>query len=513
MNYKEKVKQLKLYTKNSEQTDFSTFLIEYKETLRNLFSLRSNIEQISLNRGLPPFVLRDVMSKSPLSVFIPEEFDGRGGVVQECLSVLEATSYESLPLSLLVGINGALFIQPVSIYASQEAKQNVFQRFIQDKHLGGLMITEPDFGSDALKMQTSYQETVKGYHLKGTKHWAGLTGWADFWLLTARKQNNDGELARDIDFFIHDSSKKGIEVEEVYHNLGLYMLPYGKNKIDAFVPASYRLEPKTNGITMMLDILHRSRLQFPGMGMGFLKRMLDEALDHCKTRMVGGTSLFNYDQVKQRLSKLQSNFTVCSAMCVFTSENAPMDRDLSRMDVPANTIKTIVTDYMQESAQSLLQLVGAKGYRVDHIAGRAVVDSRPYQIFEGSNDILYQQISESVLKSMRKVKQNNLYEYLRSYELSMYAADILRNSLDFTVDYKLAQRKLVELGQIVGRVISMNMVIAMGEKGFRSDLIKNSIDNLNLEIDQLLSTFKKEMSPDIVADYNDESSWQSFVFK
>jgi Acyl-CoA dehydrogenases len=62
------------------------------------------------------------------------------------------------------------------------------------------MITEPDFGSDALKMQTSYTESDNEYHLQGTKHWAGLTGWADFWLLTARRQNSKGELSRDIDF-------------------------------------------------------------------------------------------------------------------------------------------------------------------------------------------------------------------------------------------------------------------------------------------------------------------------
>jgi alkylation response protein AidB-like acyl-CoA dehydrogenase len=505
---------LNLYTaKKNNLADFNTFLSDYKETLRNLFSLRSNLEHISLNRGLPPFVLRDVMSKSPLSVFIPKQYDGRGGVVTECLSVLEATSYESLPLSLLVGINGALFIQPVSLYGTEEAKSTVFHKFIHDKHLGGLMITEPDFGSDALKMQTHYKEVENGYDLSGTKHWAGLTGWADYWLLTARKQNSNGDLSRDIDFFIHDSSQKGVEVEEVYNNLGLYMLPYGRNKIDAHIPTGYRLEPKSNGITMMLDILHRSRLQFPGMGMGFLKRMLDEALEHCKTRMVGGSSLFNYDQVKNRLSKLQSNFTVCSAMCVFTSENATIDIDVSRMDVPANTIKTIITDYMQESAQSLLQLVGAKGYRIDHIAGRAVVDSRPYQIFEGSNDILYQQISESVLRSMKKMKVSNLYEYLKDYELSKFSADVLKNKLDFSVDYKIAQRKLVELGQIVGRVISMNMVINMGEKGFRSDLIKNSIDNLNIEIDQLLSAFKTDLNTDIIMDYKDESSWQTYVNK
>jgi len=262
---------------------------------------------------------------------------------------------------------------------------------------------------------------------------------------------------------------------------------------------------------MMLDILHRSRLQFPGMGMGFLKRMLDEALDHCKERMVGGNSLFTYDQVKKRLSKIQSAFTVCSAMCAYTVENAKNDMDLSKMDVAANSVKTIITDYMQEASQSLLQLAGAKGYRQDHIAGRATVDSRPYQIFEGSNDILYQQISESVLKGMRKMNISNLYEYLKDYELSTNSADLVKNSLDFSIDIKQAQRKLVELGQILGRVFSLEMVIKLGEKGFRSDLINNSISNIQLEINNYLSTYKTEAMPDIIDDYGDESDWKKFV--
>jgi alkylation response protein AidB-like acyl-CoA dehydrogenase len=496
---------------NVQSQSFSEYIDHYKSTLKNLFSLRSNIEDISLQRGIPPFVLRDLMSCKPLSTFLPEQFGGRGSHVKESLSVLEATSYESLPLSLLIGINGALFLQPVLLYGSDDAKNNVLGSFLNDNKLGGLMITEPDFGSDALKMQTSYKKQNEHFRLKGTKHWAGLTGWADYWLLTARKANTDGDLARDIDFFIHDANQPGIEVEELYHNLGLYMLPYGKNKIDALIPESHKLNPRTNGITMMLDILHRSRLQFPGMGMGFIKRMLDEAIGHCKQRFVGGTSLFSYDQVQARISKMQASFTVCSAMCAFTTEHATMKHDLSRMDLAANSIKTLITDYMQEASQSLLQLVGAAGYRLNHIAGRGVVDSRPYQIFEGSNDILYQQISESVLKMMRKSKVDNLYQFLNSYELSNLSSERLRKLLDFNLEPKIAQRKLVQLGEIISRIISMQMVMHLGEKGFRSDLINNAIKNITLEIESLMASVRVDYSSDVVEDYNENSSWLNLV--
>jgi alkylation response protein AidB-like acyl-CoA dehydrogenase len=495
----------------SVKQDFNRYLENFRSTLESVFRSAASTENIGVQRGMPPLVMRDILKCRPLSVFIPEQYNGRGGIVKECLSVLETASYHSLPLSLMVGINGALFLQPLSIYGKDSTKERVYDRFVKHAAMGGLMITEPSHGSDALKMQTYYEEKNGNYHIRGLKHWAGLTSWADFWLLTARRRDEKGDLSRDIDFFIHDSRDGGIEVLEMYKNLGLYMLPYGRNKINVTVGSDCKLEPRSTGITMMLDILHRSRLQFPGMGMGHLKRILDEALDHCRNRFVGGMSLFNYDQVKRRLSKIQSSFTVCNAMCAYTSQNAPIEADLSRSDLSANTIKSVITDYMQEAGQSLLQLVGAMGYRMDHFAGQAVVDSRSFQIFEGSNDILYQQISESVLKSMRKLKENNLYNYLSKNSLTNKAADYLKNSTNFQLEMKMAQRKLVELGRAIGRVVSLNMVIQLGEKGYRSDLIQSAIENLCMEIEALISTYNFEAQPAVVEDYEEDSKWSRFV--
>lgn len=493
--------------------DFRVFIDEYKEKLRNLFHVRANADQLGLKRGVPPFLMREIQSKTPLAVFIPKEYGGRGGHVHECLSMLEASSYESLALSLTMGINGALFIQPVTKYATDDVKERVLRSFIENKRLGGLMITEPDFGSDALSMQTSYGYADGMYHIKGTKHWAGLTGWADYWLMTARKRDGDGNLSRDIDFFICDNTAPGqqIHVEEYFENLGLYMIPYGRNRVDVQLPEDQKLQPQSTGIKMMLDILHRSRIQFPGMGMGFLRRMLDEAVTHCRERMVGGASLFNYDQVKERLTRLQAWFTACSAMCAFSSETAGVENDLAKENISANAIKTVVTDMMQEASQSLLQLTGAKGYRLDHIAGRATVDSRPFQIFEGANDILYQQISEAILKSMRRMKEVNLYEYLKGFNLTEHAADYFKETLNFSIDPKMPQRKLVDLGQVLGRVISMDFTIRLGERGFHADLIANTLNVLKQDVDMLVTRYHTSLVPAYVDDYPEDSAWLSFV--
>ncbi|MFP8489375.1 acyl-CoA dehydrogenase family protein [Gracilimonas sp. Q87] len=488
--------------------DFQRFLENYKAKLSNIFSESKDAQENTLLRGIEDETLQEILDLSPLASFIPSEYGGYGAHTAEALSMLEASSYESLPLSLMMGINGALFLQPIANYATEDVKKEIYDRVINSNKLGGLMITEPEYGSDALKMKTSYQKiSEEEYKIKGTKHWGGLTGMADYWLITAREMSDNGDLGRDISFFIHDSRNGGIEVEEYYNNLGLYMLPYGKNNINIKVNEDHKLQPESTGVTMMLDLLHRSRLQFPGMGMGFLRRMMDEAVDHCKSRIVGGQSLIDYDQVKHRVSVIQSYFTVCSAMCTFTSTNVPLEKNTSRMDLEANTIKALVTDYMQRAAQSLLQLKGAMGYRLDSIAGRSVVDSRPFQIFEGSNDILYQQMSESVLKKMRKLKKQNLYEFLSEYHLTQRSSEYFSELLDFEVDPKMPQRKLVDLGKAIGRIISLEFTLNLGDQGFNKELIRNAVFVLEDEVNSIIQTYRTGGKSDIVLDYNIDSSW------
>lgn len=486
--------------------EFQQFIEKYKQKLSEIFSAEDSGED-TLKRGISEQKLKQILDLSPQSAFIQQKYGGYGANTSEALAMLEASSYESLPLSLMMGINGALFLQPTANYAREEVKQEIFHRVINANKLGGLMITEPDYGSDALKMQTSFQKDGGFYRVEGVKHWGGLTGMADYWLITAREKNANGELSRDISFFIHDTRNGGIQVEEYYNNLGLYMLPYGKNVINIKVNESHRLEPESTGVTMMLDLLHRSRLQFPGMGMGFLKRIMEEAVNHCKERFVGGQSLINYDQVKSRLTEIQSYFTVCSAMCNFTSTNVPLERNTSRMEVEANAIKSIITDYMQRASQSLLQLTGAKGYRLDHIAGRSTIDSRPFQIFEGSNDILYQQISESVLKLMRKLKSYNLQEFLSNYNLTTRSSEYFKELFNFNLDPKMPQRKLVDLGKALGRMISMEFTLNLGDEGFNKELIQNALQTLQDEINTIMHRYKHGGITEVVEEYQMDSNW------
>src|SRR5690606_24601480 len=153
-----------------DQMDFDTFLRSMREKLSYLFNVISDYNALSLQRDLAPSFLSDFMDLKPLSVAIPSRLGGRGSLVKECLGVLSAASYESLSLSLIFGINIALFIEPLAKYGDIGVKDTVFRRFLEEKAMGGLMITEKAYGSDALNMQTAYNFQDEVYRIKGQKH-------------------------------------------------------------------------------------------------------------------------------------------------------------------------------------------------------------------------------------------------------------------------------------------------------------------------------------------------------
>jgi alkylation response protein AidB-like acyl-CoA dehydrogenase len=491
---------------------FKEFLDGFKNRINHAFHVSSDINKLSINRRLPQNILNEIMQYNPLSVCIPIKYGGMGAPAHECMAIMSEASYESLALSLTLSINYALFIQPVTKYALDEVKAPIFKRFMEQQNMGGLMITEPGHGTDALNMQTSYTEENGNFHLKGKKHWAGLTGMANYWLLTARKMGQDG-LRRDIDFFICDVNADGqsINVEEYFENLGLYQIPYGLNNIDVKIPLNQRLQPKTSGVMMMLDILHRNRLQFPGMGVGFIKRLHDEAIKHCKSRSVGGRSLISFDQVQHRLASLQAYYTTCSVLCIVGSKMASLDNDLSSLALEANIIKCVTSDIMQEASQSLLQLVGAKGFKLDHIAGRSIVDSRPFQIFEGSNDVLYHQIADSFIKIMMAAKESNFQRFIKVFHLTDLIAERLQNSLEIQIDKSLPQRKQVILGRLISRIVTMNYLLKVKNNGFRPDLIENALDSIQNEVLSILSAYTYQKGNILIEDFEENSFWLDFV--
>jgi hypothetical protein len=78
---------------------------------------------------------------------------------------------------------------------------------------------------------------------------------------------------------------------------------------------------------------------------------------------------------------------------------------------------------------------------------------------------------------------------------------------------QLPQRKLVELGRVIGRIVSMEMVIDLGQKGFNPDLIANCITMMKQELNNLMTAYTFSNATLVLSDYQEDSHWRNFVRK
>ena len=139
------------------------------------------------------------------------------------------------------------------------------------------------------------------------------------------------------------------------------------------------------------------------------------------------------------------------------------------------------------------------------------MDSRPFRIFEGSNEMLYSQIAEVVIKAMKGKKMNSLIEYLSQNPTTIKVADMFKNDLNFNVDQVNIQRKMVDLGRIMGRVVCAGYVVNLAEKGFNKDLIENCLTNIRHEISGIVNSLKFPNFSLAIEDYQEGSMWWKFV--
>jgi len=114
------------------------------------------------------------------------------------------------------------------------------------------------------------------------------------------------------------------------------------------------------------------------------------------------------------------------------------------------------------------------------------------------------------MKLMKAAKENSFYQFLKGY--TARAADRIKELVRFDLNIGFSQRKLVELGQIISRIVSMDLVLYLEEKGFRKDLTENALIILKQDISTLLNTFHFENNTKVIVEYKEDSNWLDFSY-
>ncbi|WP_372846302.1 acyl-CoA dehydrogenase family protein [Pontiella sp.] len=403
--------------------------------------------------------LGDFLKQGPLHRFIPVEYGGSYEGISTCLDLLDTVSYHCLPLGLALGISGSLFLLPMARLASPELNAAILPRFIGSTELGGMMITEPTGGTDIFGLRSTLEVADGRARLNGVKCWGGLTGRAEHWLVAARIKNGD-KLTRRVAMAYVPLAAEGVAVENYFDALGLQPIPYGSTRYtNVDLPQSYLITPPGgSALRDILDTLFRSRMGVAAIAAGQCRRLADEVAERAGSRITFGRTIGEYDQVQYRISGLRGLQQINQSLWHFTGHWCDHHTDVSGDHLLANASKVISSEGLQAAADSAVQLFASAAYKRNHVVGRAFTDARPFQIFEGSNDVLLENTYDVLASRYGGVDAEVVETELERYGLkrsdqvpAAVREGLLRND-------GLSQRQKVQYGKIISWILVLSVL-------------------------------------------------------
>lgn len=421
---------------------------------------------------------------------LPKEFGGRDSHVEMC-RVVECLAEWNLPIGMYTKIITAVVLRPIAMRASEQAKREMLPLFAtEDPMICGFASTEPGCGSAMSGMRTTYEQVEGGYRIRGNKHWQGFSSTGHWWLVSAK---NDKD-SRKYGYFIVKRSE-GFNTVQRYESLGMKALDYGLNEIDAFVPKYRKIDAEDKDLSAMVEMLMPPRAMMAALACGFLRRINREAHAYADSRPIGPAPLSAIRFAKYRLKSIETSSTICEALNHYLVTVLNVKADMLDAFPAVQAIKTVATERMLTSALHYQQLCGGEGYRCNsptNIAGQAFLDTRVFTIFDGTNDLLSQQLTEFCLA---RRGGRSLSSFLATWPLTASGVAAQRLDLRF-LDRDLKQEHLVLGGRAIATAFAIAQVMRWaqqtqgdgdgpGRAQVAIEFLKSDIDGIAREFDLL----------------------------
>ena len=356
------------------------------------------------NDDIPEDIIRGLAEIGGFGLSVPEAYGGfAAGGDADYLAMCVAT--EELSWGSL-GAGGALITRPEILTraivkgGTEEQKHRWLPAIASGERIVGVMVTEPDYGSDVAGITTTATPTEGGWLLSGVKTWATFAGRADTLMVLARTDPDRTLGHRGLSVFVVDKPPaaghhfafddgRGGKVEgRAIDTLGYRGMHSFEVAFDNwFVPADALIGGEGGlgkGFYLQMEGFENGRLQTAARAVGLMQAAFDAALAYARERVVFGRPIFDYQLTKAKLARMAA---LIGAGRQFSYDVA---RRMARGEgaLEASMVKAYVCRAAEWVTREAMQIHGGMGYAEEYPVSRYFVDARVLSIFEGADETL-----------------------------------------------------------------------------------------------------------------------------
>ncbi len=354
-------------------------------------------EEIDEQERFPEENFRRMAEMGLFGMPIPEEYGGSGTDFLSCVLVMEELMKGCAATGNTYGAHAILCAENIYRNGNEDQRRKYLPDLIEGKTVGGLAITEPESGSDALSLRTRAEKKGDKYILNGTKMFITNGPLADVVIVYAKTDPEAGH--RGISAFIVEKDFPGYATGKTLKKMGVKGSPTGELIFENMeVPEENLLGGENQGLKVLMSGLDRERILWSIAPVGMAQAAFDLAFKYATERVQFGTQIINFQMIQGLLADVAAEIQAARLLCYWAATMADSGK---RVRLEASYAKLYGTLVGVKAVGEAMQVFGGYGFIREFPIQRMYRDIKGIEFGAGTSNIQRLIIIGELLKGMQ----------------------------------------------------------------------------------------------------------------
>ncbi len=329
-----------------------------------------------------------------LGIYIPEQYGGSGFGYFEYATALMELGKVCGGVGLSVAAHNSLCTGHIYYHGTEEQKQRFLPKLTSGEFIGAWGLTEPNTGSDAMRMKTTAVKDGNDWIVNGAKNWIthGLSG--DIAVILVRT----GELldSKGVSAFIIEKGMPGYSAVKIKDKLGVRASETAELIFDNVrVPSKNVIGEVGMGFLQAMQILDGGRISIAALSCGVARGAYEASVKYSKEREQFGKPISQFQAIAFKLADMA---TEVEAAELLTFQAAYLKNNKLPMTKEGAFAKYFSSEVAVKCGNESVQIMGGYGYTKEYPAEKFLRDAKLMTIGEGTSEIQKVVISREILK-------------------------------------------------------------------------------------------------------------------
>ncbi len=357
-------------------------------------------EKIDRDDEFPEGIWNKLGELGVLGATVDEECGGSGFDLLTGVLVNEQIARTCPALALSYSAHANLCADNLNRNANEYQKMKYLPGLCSGNLVGGMALTEPNSGSDAVSISTRAIRDGDDFMLNGTKMFITNAPIADVLLVYAKTEPE--KQAKGITAFIVEKDLTGFSVSRKLEKMGNRGSPTGEVVFeDCRVPIKNVLGEVNGGVNLMMSGLDVERAFVSGEALGIAEGAFELAIRYSRDREQFGKRIYNFQMIKAKLADMYTEIEAARGLAY----RAAVVADKSHRGGKGTEVHKIAAAAILFAAETAtrvanqaLQIHGGYGYMLEYPINRFYRDAKLFEIGAGTSEIRRLVIADEIIQ-------------------------------------------------------------------------------------------------------------------